>query len=96
VEPFRQKYGKNFFLFYVTADLKLRFERTKQRKEKAGEDKTTFQEFIEEEAQLTEVSVHEIGKKADFKFNNNGTQKELEDQVEKAIKKVLKNAKVKI
>ena len=90
VEPFRKKYGKNFFLVYVTADLKIRYERTKSRKEKAGEDKTTLQEFIDEEAQLTEVSIHEIGRKADFKFNNNKTQKDLEKQVEKMAEKIFK------
>ncbi len=34
VEPFRKKYGRNFYLVYVTADLKLRYRRTKERKEK--------------------------------------------------------------
>ncbi len=90
VEPFRKKYGKNFFLIYVTADLKTRYERTKKRKEKAGEDKTTLKQFILEEGGLTEVSIHEIGKKADFIFDNNGTKKELEAQTEKVAKKILK------
>jgi len=53
VEPFRKKYGNNFFLIYVTADLRLRYERTKKRKEKEGEDKATFEEFLEEEGRLT-------------------------------------------
>lgn len=90
VEPFRKKYGKKFFLVYVYADLKLRYERTKKRKEKDGEDKTTFQEFLEEEGRLTEVSIHEIGKLADFTLNNDGGKKELIDQTEKMLKKILK------
>jgi len=48
VEPFRKKYGNNFFLVYVTADLKLRYERTKLRKEKDGEGEATFRQFLEE------------------------------------------------
>lgn len=90
IEPFRKKYGKNFFLVYVYADLKLRYERTKKRKEKEGEDKTTFQEFLEDEGRLTEVSIHEIGKQADFKMNNNKTSKELMEQVDKMVKKIRK------
>jgi len=91
VEPFRKKYGNNFFLIYVTADLRLRYERTKKRKEKEGEDKATFEEFLEEEGRLTEVSIHEIGRQANFKLNNNGTSKELKKQVDDMMKKILKN-----
>jgi len=91
VEPFRKKYGNNFFLIYVTADLRLRYERTKKRKEKEGEDKATFEEFLEEEGRLTEVSIHEIGRQANFKLNNNGTSEELKKQVDDMMKKILKN-----
>jgi len=90
VEPFRKKYGKNFFLVYVYADLKLRYERTKKRKEKDGEDKNTFQKFLEEEGRLTEVSIHEIGKQADFMIDNGKGKKELIAQTEKMMKKILK------
>ena len=90
VEPFRKKYGKNFYLVYVYADLKLRFARTKKRKEKEGEDKTTFEEFLEEEGRLTEVSIHEIGKQADFKINNNGAAKKLTAQVDRMVEKIRK------
>lgn len=90
VEPFRQKYGNNFFLVYVTADIKVRYERTKLRKEKSGEDKATLEQFLEEEAKLTEISIHEIGKQADFKLNNNGTSEELLAQTEEMLKKILK------
>jgi dephospho-CoA kinase len=88
VEPFRKKYGQNFYLVYVTADLKLRYERTKSRKEKEGEDKATFQQFLDEEGRLTEVSIHEIGKDAEFKLNNNGTADELKKQVDEMMEKI--------
>lgn len=90
VEPFRKKYGDHFYLVYVTADLKLRYERTKMRKEKEGEDKATLEQFLEEEGKLTEVSIHEIGRQADFKFNNNGTPEELEAKVEEMLQKIRK------
>ena len=89
VEPFRKKYGKNFHLVYVTADLKIRYERTKKRKEKAGEDKATLADFIAEEGRLTEVSIHEVGTTADFVVNNNKGVKELYAQVDKVMKKIM-------
>jgi dephospho-CoA kinase len=90
VAPFQKKYGKNFHLVYVTADLKVRYERTKQRKEKDGEDKTTLEDFIAEEGRLTEVSIHEVGTTADFIIYNNKGVKELYAQVDKVIKSILK------
>ncbi len=88
VEPFRQKFGQNFFLVYVTADLKLRYARTKARKQNAGEGEATLEEFLEEEGRLTEVSIHEIGRQADFKMNNNGTAEELIAQTEEMMGKI--------
>ncbi len=89
VEPFKKKYGENFYLVYVTADIKIRYERTKLRKEKEGEDKTTFEEFLAEESKLTEVSIHEIGKQANFSFDNNGTPEDLKQKVEDMMKEIL-------
>ena len=65
-------------------------KRTKARKEKDGEDKTTFQQFLEEEAKLTEISIHEIGKQADFTLNNNGTSEELIKQTDEMMEKIRK------
>lgn len=90
VEPFRKKYGDNFYLVYVTADVRIRYERTKLRKEKEGEDKTTFEEFLSEEGKLTEVSIHEIGKQADFTFDNSGTPDELKQNTDAMMEKILK------
>lgn len=89
VEPFRRKYGSDFYLVYVTADLKIRYERTKARKQNSGEDEATLEQFLEEEGRLTEVSIHEIGKKAEFTLNNNGTAESLKQQTDEMIKKIL-------
>ncbi|MDR3559201.1 MAG: AAA family ATPase [Candidatus Pacebacteria bacterium] len=91
VDPFRKKYGENFFLVYVTADLKLRFERTKARKQNEGEGDATFQEFLEEEGKLTEVSIHEIGRQADYKLGNNGTPEELKKQTDEMMEEIRKS-----
>lgn len=89
VEPFRKKYGENFYLIYVTADIKIRYERTKLRKEKEGEDKATFVKFLEEEARLTEISIHEIGGQADFILNNNDDPEALNRQIQEMMTKIM-------
>ena len=89
VEPFRKKYGENFYLVYVTADLQLRYSRTKLRKEKIGEADATLEQFLEEEGKLTEISIHEIGRTAEFKINNNGSSEDLAKQVDEMMRKLL-------
>lgn len=93
VKPFLDKYGRNFYLIYVTADMKLRYERTKLRKEKAHEDKMTWNEFILEEARLTEVSIHEVGRHADFIIDNNGGEAELTEQIKTIMEQILHQKK---
>lgn len=90
VEPFQKKYRENFYLVYVTADLKLRYERTKMRKEKEGEADATLEQFLEEEGRLTELSIHEIGRNAEFTMNNNGTAEELKKQTDAMMEKISK------
>ncbi|NCN52871.1 AAA family ATPase [Candidatus Wolfebacteria bacterium] len=71
----------NSFLIYVTADMEIRWKRSQKRKEKAGEDKATLEQFAEEEKAATEIYIKEIGRRADFTINNNGSPKKLEEQV---------------
>ncbi|NCN25302.1 hypothetical protein COT94_04380 [Candidatus Falkowbacteria bacterium CG10_big_fil_rev_8_21_14_0_10_37_14] len=91
VKPFLERYGRNFYLIYVTADMQIRYERTKARKEKAGEDKMSWPEFIAEEARLTEVAIHEVGRQADYIIDNNGDQPALEKQVKEAMESIKKH-----
>ncbi|MCD4694199.1 hypothetical protein K8R62_02460, partial [bacterium] len=87
-KPFRDKYGKNFKLIYVTADPKIRYERSKKRGEKAEESKQSYQTFLNKEASATEKYIKTLGKKADFKITNNGSEKELEKQVDEMMSKI--------
>lgn len=87
IEPFQKKFGKNFKLVYVTAPVKVRFERTKKRKEKVGEDKTTFKQFLKEEKAPTEAVIHKIGETADVSINNGGSVENTCKQIDKFIKK---------
>lgn len=77
----------NSILLYITADAKIRYERTKMRGEKADEAKATFEQFQKEESAHTEQLISEIGKQADFTINNNGTLEEFKFQVQEFIQK---------
>jgi dephospho-CoA kinase len=85
VEPFKKKYGENFHLIYVTAPLKIRYERTKSRGEKAEEKNLSFEQFLIEEGRLTEVSIHEIGAKAEFTLDNSQGPENLIVQAERLM-----------
>jgi len=72
---------ENNSLVYVTAEPKLRYQRMKMRGEKAGEDKKTYEQFLEEEKAKTEINISKIGISADFKITNNGDLNGLREQV---------------
>lgn len=76
-------------LIYITADLKLRYERTKKRCEKAFEEATSFGQFIKEEKAKNEILIPRIGEKADYKIVNNGSMKEFKLAVEQFLKFLL-------
>ena len=83
-----KSFPKNL-LVYITADLKIRYQRTKLRKEKAFEEATTFEQFMKEEKAKNEVLIPKIGYGADFKIINNATLEEFRAQVEKFSDKYL-------
>jgi len=89
LKPFKEKYGATFTLVYVTADVRLRYERSAKRQEKVGEGEMTFEQFLAEERRLTELSIHEVGRQADFILNNDGEQQDLEKQIQDMMEKIL-------
>jgi len=80
-DPFRREYKEDFKLIYVTADQKLRYERSVSRGEKVGESETSFEEFKINEAKETEKYIAEVGKTADFTIVNDAGREELEAAV---------------
>ncbi|OGY85739.1 MAG: hypothetical protein A2233_02920 [Candidatus Kerfeldbacteria bacterium RIFOXYA2_FULL_38_24] len=77
----------NFILLYVDAPLKMRFERAKNRGEKAGEKNMSFSDFQKEEKAITEQNIVALKTKADFIINNLGTLAQLYAQIEDFLKK---------
>ena len=70
---------------YITADQKTRWERINKRGEKV-DDLSSFDKFLEKEKAKTEILAPEIGKKADFKIENNGSKSNFYKEVDKIIK----------
>lgn len=86
--PFREEYGEDFHLIYVTADSKIRYERCVNRGEKVGEAEQSYEEFLEKEQAETEKYIKEVGKKADHTINNDGNEDELEKKVLEIMEKI--------
>lgn len=78
-------------IVYVTADPKIRYQRSKTRREKVGEDEATYEQFLAEEQAQTEALVPQLGQQADFKIVNNGNLEELKLAVDQFIDKYLKD-----
>ena len=81
---------ENNFLVYVTADPKTRWERGKIAKEKAGEDKASFEQFMAEEKAHTEQFIPKIGAEADFKIVNEGTLENYKREVSRFYEEKVK------
>ncbi|MDD5626648.1 MAG: AAA family ATPase [Patescibacteria group bacterium] len=78
----------NFILVYITAPIKIRFERMKNRTEKADEKNMDFNKFKEiEDISPTETVIKATAQKAKVKIENIGTFEELYAKIEKEIMK---------
>lgn len=88
MDIFEEKYGNDFYTIYVEANVRVRYERTKNRKEKAGEGEATFEEFLREEKTATESRIHQIGKRASFIIDNNDDKPNLMKQIKQVAKKI--------
>lgn len=76
-------------LLYVTADQKLRWERSLHRGEKS-DDNIDFEAFRKLEASLeTEQSIPSIGAKADFTVENSGSLNDLFQKIDRIMDEVL-------
>ena len=66
-------------MVYVHTDQERRFERGKNRQQRAGEREMTWEDFLKQDEALNERFVEEFGEKADFKIDNNEEDPELKN-----------------
>jgi len=76
-----------FKLVYVTADLKTRYERLLARGENAGDTRKTLAEFKKDHEAETEINIPKIGATADYNIENNKTEAELYEAIDRIIAK---------
>jgi dephospho-CoA kinase len=84
-----RSYPQNKIIF-VDAPLETRFRWQHEDGEKSDDETMSFVEFIEMEKRETEIHIKELGKQADYHIENNGTQAQLFEQVDKIMAEVLK------
>jgi len=84
------KHFENSYLLYIAAPLNTRFERVRSRKEKAGEEGVSFEQFLKEEQVRTEIEIPDIGKGADTVLNNDGSLQDFKKKVEDWYSSVIK------
>lgn len=86
-EEFDMIKGMGGSIIYITAGPKLRWEWLQNREEKK-DDISSFEDFLKREQAKTEILIPEIGKKADFKIENNGTLEELYLKIKEVLDKL--------
>lgn len=80
-----------FHYWYVTADVRTRFERSRARGEKEGDRDMPFEKFAAEEQAETEVSIKETAAGACDRIDNDGTIDELHAKVDGLMKELWKS-----
>jgi len=76
-----------FVLIAISAEMHIRYERTKTRGEKASYATQTFEQFVADHERSTELSIAEVAKQATEQIDNNGTKEELCTQLDNLMKK---------
>lgn len=78
----------DFHLIYITADPKIRWERLVLRNENQGDDKKTFEQFLQDEQAEADRLIKELGGKAAYTINNDGTREDLFSQLETILSEI--------
>lgn len=74
-----------FHLIYVTAPVEIRWQRARNRGEKAGESEMSLEDFKKEELLPTELAIKGIGASAEFTVPNSGDFAELYTSMESIL-----------
>ena len=79
----------NFFLIYVDADVRMRYERIVQRAENSGDAEKSYEAFLEEEQGETEVSIQSLRTVASFHLKNETTEADFMGEIDQIIEEIL-------
>jgi len=74
-------------IIYITADSKIRWQKVSKRGEKK-DDKVSYQKFLKMEKAASEILISEMGRKADFRIENNGSKEDLYRSIKTVLNKI--------
>jgi dephospho-CoA kinase len=77
-------------IIYITAPAELRFDRYKNRREKADDAQMNLEEFKHQDQGPTELKIPELGKNADYKIVNTGSLDDLHAKIDEIVKPLMK------
>ena len=90
LQKLHQDHTRLFSLVYITTKPEIRYQRMKDRKEKASEECMTWEQFLEEESALTEKDIKTLGSNyAHYIIENDGTEEEFAKKIEELFSKLL-------
>jgi dephospho-CoA kinase len=78
----------NHYLVYINTDERIRYKRIIKRSENPDDQTKTFEEFQQDAQSEAELRIADMKKQANFIINNNGTLKELHQQVDDIIRRL--------
>ncbi len=78
----------NFKMLAIEADSKIRYERSVKRNENLGDDKKSYQDFLNDHQKETEISIPETMKKADYNIINEGSLEEYYQNIDEIMKEI--------
>jgi len=78
--------NKNFKLTRIKTDAEARYQRQLKRNEKQDDTQKSYKEFLADEQKEADAEIPLVAEKAVAEINNNGSFKELYEQVDRIIK----------
>lgn len=79
----------NFRFIFVETDLRVRYERIKNRGTKTDDQAKTFEEFVRDHEHAADREVRNLKEKADLIIENNGTLQDLCRRVDEVMQRFL-------
>jgi dephospho-CoA kinase len=76
---------EGFVLIKIEADLKIRYQRMKERNENVGDAEKTLEDFMADHEKESEKEIPLVMEQAKFSLNNDGSLEDLYSQIDKLI-----------